>query len=578
MTRQPDRESSQVWVLDEAGYCAKASGLSPERVRELAAFSRERGESLVDTLVNRGGVSEHVLIQGLADLLGLPFLLNEVEDIPQEILSQISARLASACKVIPVECKEGVLQIASCEPFDWKHWDELEYLIKVPIAKVLCSERIVERMIRASYGVGAGTVEHLLTKDSDDARQILVDVPGGLSGEDAANEPTVVNLVNQILSEAIRINATDLHFEPRETQYHVRYRIDGMLEDVPMPTSFHVLKDAIVSRIKIMSGLDITEKRLPQDGRAQVALAGQSADLRVSILPGIHGESVVIRIQNRQSVAMNLESLGFEPPERQVIEELIRKPYGLVLITGPTGSGKTTTLYTCLERIVSPETKIITIEDPVEYWMDGILQMQTKEDIGFTFGKALRSMLRHDPDVMLVGEIRDRETADIAIRSALTGHLVLATLHTNDAASSITRLCDIGIEPFLVASSLRGVLAQRLLRKLCSNCKITVSPEELDEYETEILSQTNIESATLCAAKGCEMCRFTGYRGRIAVGEALTVSPDIRRLIHDRAPDELIKKTACDEGMRQLRETALLAVQAGTTSMKEVLRVSQEDV
>ena len=388
----------------------------------------------------------------------------------------------------------------------------------------------------------------------------------------------MVNLVNRILAEAIRANATDIHFEPYEDKYRVRYRIDGMLDDVSMPISMRMLKLAMVSRIKIMSHLDITQKRLPQDGRCHVSLAGRDYDLRLSILPGVYGEAVVIRLQSRDMVRLDLETLGFEPEETRKVAALVAKPYGLVLVTGPTGSGKTTTLYSCLNRISSPDKKIITIEDPVEYWMDNILQMQVHERIGFSFARALRGMLRHDPDVMLVGEIRDRETADIAVRSALTGHLVFATLHTNDAAGAVTRLVDIGIEPFLVASSVQGILAQRLVRQVCVECATELDTHSLDEFETKFLAKERLlESTALRHGQGCEQCRFTGYRGRTAIGEVLTVSKDIRQLIQEEAPVEAIKQKACEEGMRTLREISLLGLKAGKTTLLEVLRVTQED-
>jgi type II secretory ATPase GspE/PulE/Tfp pilus assembly ATPase PilB-like protein len=327
-----------------------------------------------------------------------------------------------------------------------------------------------------------------------------------------------------------------------------------------------------------MSKLDITEKRLPQDGRCQVSMGTQQYDLRISILPGIYGEAVVIRLQSRQMVDLDLEALGFEAEEQHKIERLIHRSYGLMLVTGPTGSGKTTTLYTCLHKINQPHIKIVTIEDPVEYWMDNILQMQIHDSIGFSFGRALRSMLRHDPDVMLVGEIRDRETADIAVRSSLTGHLVFSTLHTNDAASAMTRMIDIGIEPFLVASSVLGVLAQRLVRKVCLHCREEISSDKLGYFEQQLLrSAGHQEDMKLWQGRGCEKCRFTGYRGRTAIGETLLVSPAIRTLVQQRAPAEHIKQIACREGMQTLRKNALRAAQTGKTNIMEVLRVTQED-
>ena len=565
-------------ILDEVRLCARAAGLDAARVRELAHFAAERERPLIDVLVERGGVSEFELIREVAGLLELPLLAREPEEIPDSIRSAVSPALAIRHHVMPIEKRDGKLRVAWWDPFDWQRWDEFAQLLGRPVEMVLCPRPIIEKMLKANYGIGADTVERLLAESPDTVMHVRGPVTTDLSEEEAANEPTVVNLVNQILTEAIRMNATDIHLEPYEGRYRVRYRIDGMLEDISVPPSVSKLRLAIVSRIKIMSNLDITEKRLAQDGRCQVALAGQDYDLRISILPGIYGEAVVIRLQTRQMVKLDLDSLGFETEEQAKVDDLIGRPYGLMLVTGPTGSGKTTTLYTCLGKISRPESKIITIEDPVEYWIEDILQMQVHEAIGFTFARALRHMLRHDPDIMLVGEIRDRETADIAIRSSLTGHLVFATLHTNDAASAATRLIDIGIEPFLVASSVHGILAQRLVRRICRDCKCAVQAASLTRFEQETVRRmSELKDSDLWQGNGCEHCRFTGYRGRRAVGEVLVVSPAIRQLIQQSEPAEVIKAMACREGMRTLRDTALLAARTGSTTLSEVLRVTQED-
>jgi general secretion pathway protein E/type IV pilus assembly protein PilB len=566
-------------LLDEVALCAAAAGMEEPQVRELAAFAAQRGERLIDSLVARAGADEAALATGLARLLDLPLLDHELAEIPHNTLAQIPPTLAVSHQVIPLGHEDGRLRVACWDPFDWQGWDDLAYLIGRPLEKVLCPRSLIVRMINSNYGLGADTVARLVTTDTRQSAATTTQSVTDLSDKEAANEPTVVNLVNRILTEAIGSNATDIHFEPHEGRYRIRYRIDGMLEDVPTPPNIHALRLAVASRIKIMSGLDITEKRLPQDGRARVALTGQNCDLRISVLPGIHGEAVVIRIQNQQAVQLDLAALGFEDYERQVIDRLISRSHGLFLVTGPTGSGKTTTLYTCLLKVRCPRIKILTIEDPVEYWIDDVLQMQVHEEIGFSFATALRSMLRHDPDVMLVGEIRDLETAEIAIRSALTGHLVLASLHTNDAASAVTRLCDIGIEPFLVASSVQGILAQRLARRVCPHCQEEVLPDSFDEFTRAMLhSLPLVENTSLLRGKGCERCRFTGYRGRMAVGEAMMVSAAIRRLIQQRESADALKETACREGMRLLRDNALRAVAGGKTTIPEVLRVTQEEL
>lgn len=552
-------------IQDEATLCANACGLELNRVRELEGFARERRESLVHVLVERGGVNERHLLEGIAEALGLDFI-GEPQRISADVLAAVPASLAIRHHAMPVgQGIGGRIRMACSVPFGWQDGDELSQILKRPLEKVLCPQSVIERMLTENYGLGADTVERLVADRVDEEVRVVGAGNTDLSEEQAANEPTVVNLVNRILTEAIRAGATDIHFEPYDSKYRVRYRIDGILEDVSIPVSVKLLKLALVSRIKIMADLDITEKRVPQDGRAQVTLAGQGYDLRISILPGVYGEAVNIRLQNRQMVQFDLERLGFAASERAKIEHLIQQPHGLVLVTGPTGSGKTTTLYTCLSQINKPGTKIITVEDPVEYWMEDILQLQVYEEVGFSFARALRSMLRHDPDVMLVGEIRDRETADIAIRASLTGHQVFATLHTNDAASAITRLIDIGVEPFLVASSVSGIIAQRLVRKICPACKRETSIETLPGVQA------------LWEGEGCDKCRFTGYRGRSAVAETLLVSPELREMIQQRATADRIKEIAVREGMNTLRERAIDAVKSGQTTSAEMLRVTLED-
>ena len=565
-------------IMDEVTLCTQASGLEAQRVRELSDFAREQDQSLIEILVNRGGADETRLLKGLAELMDLAFLAESAENIPDETLARVSAAITISHHIMPFQEINGRLRMAYWDPFNWQRWDELVNILDMPLEKVLCPRPVIDRMLKNYYGLGADTVERLVNKGADKGLQITDRLTTDLAEEKAANEPTVVNLVNKIFSEAIRANATDIHFEPYEKKYRIRYRIDGMLENVSLPGSVRMLKLALVSRIKIMSKLDITEKRLPQDGKCQVSLEGKEYDLRVSILPGIYGEAVVIRLQSRQMVKLDLAALGFGLPEQEKIKHLIDRPHGLMLVTGPTGSGKTTTLYTCLSTINQPQTKIITIEDPVEYWMDDILQMQVHETIGFTFGRALRSMLRHDPDIMLVGEIRDRESADIAIRSSLTGHLVFATLHTNDAASAITRLIDIGLEPFLVASSVHGILAQRLMRKICPYCKHELELSPLSDLELQIVKDSGHgQSIPLWQGRGCERCRFTGYRGRTAIGEVLLISAQIKQLIQQRVTADRIKETACRAGMPTLRENAIDLMKDGIATIAEVVRVTQED-
>lgn len=565
-------------IMNEVDLCAKAAGMELKQVLDLAEYAKSRNESLVSVFYDRGIVDEREFSQRLAELIHIPHLSEEIDDISDDILENISPAIATKYDVMPIREVDGNIQVACWNPFEWEKWDEIEHLVPIPMTRVLSSRSVLRSLIKENYGVGADTIDHLVSKRSGDAIIDDGDHDAQLE-EGAANEPTVINLVYQLIADGIKVGSTDIHFEPCVKKYRVRYRIDGMLEDVAVPASLNVLKQAVVSRIKIMSGLDIAEKRIPQDGRAQISLHGREYDLRVSVLPGVYGEAVVIRVQNRDSIKLDLEILGFTSEEEKRIVDLIQKPYGLVLVTGPTGSGKTTTLYTCLKRICRPEIKIITIEDPVEYWMEDILQMQVNEAAKFTFARALRSMLRHDPDVMLIGEIRDHETAEIAIRSALTGHLVFATLHTNDAASAVSRLCDIGIEPFLVSTSLIGVLAQRLVRKICPHCKEEVGPEQFQGPERELLlNQDKNWNGKLWRGRGCGKCRFTGYSGRIAIGEVVLVTNKIRQLIQTRESADSIKKVAAEEGTRFLRDTAMLAVKSGMTCISEVVRITQEDI
>jgi general secretion pathway protein E len=392
--------------------------------------------------------------------------------------------------------------------------------------------------------------------------------------EGKAREASVIKLVNQLLADAINSGATDIHIEPYESDLRVRYRIDGVLHDAGIPGTIRYFREGIASRIKIISGLDIAEKRLPQDGRAQVDVGNHTFDLRISVLPTRHGEAINIRILPQSVLISDLPSLGMAPGEVDRLRKLIQKPHGILLVTGPTGSGKTTTLYTCMNILRTTDTKILTIEDPVEYDMPGIVQMQVHPEIGFTFARALRSMLRHDPDIMLVGEIRDLETAETAIRTALTGHLVFSTLHTNDAASAVTRLLDMGIEPYLVASSVEAVLAQRLVRVICPNCKEFCTLDS--EVATAVKSLAGLEELpTVYHGRGCAKCRFTGYRGRTIITELLVLSDVIRELTVARRHANEIDAQARKEGMTSLFLSGLEKVQQGITTYDEVLRATK---
>ena len=564
-------------ILSEIEICAIASNLTTDRIKDIDSFAKNRNQKLIPTLIEREKIDEHSFFQNVSNLLGFKYTPDQDTQAQPEAILAIEPTIATSYQIMPIEFVDDTLHIACSTPFDWQTWDELEHILCRKIQKVLCTQQTLDRLLKSSYGIGAETIDRLLASKNDTSNELKTHITTDLSDEDAANEPTVVNFINQIILEAISNDATDIHFEPYDSKYRIRYRIDGSLENIPVPTSINTLKQALVSRIKIMANLDITEKRLPQDGRAQVTLRGIEFDLRISILPGIFGEAANIRIQRRQMVKLDLLSLGFHEDEQQKINNLISRPHGLILVTGPTGSGKTTTLYTCLSQINTPDTKIITVEDPVEYWMEDILQLQVQDNIGFSFASALRSILRHDPDVMLVGEIRDAVSADIAIRSSLTGHLVFASLHTNDAAGAVSRLIDIGIEPFLAASSISGIIAQRLVRNICKHCKIPVPKDSFNDLELSLLSSVGItDPTTLLVGKGCDQCRYTGYSGRSAISEVLPITEKLRQLIQERANADTLQKLAVSEGMRTLQQSALLAVKAGKTTITEVLRVTQD--
>ncbi|MHC4743141.1 MAG: GspE/PulE family protein [Planctomycetota bacterium] len=523
-----------------------------------------------------GLTSEVELLKAVAEKTGLKFLTISASDIDSTALRAITANIATHYNVIPLQITEDCLQIATCDPFSENLKNEIELVLggSHNIEFVLATSESIKKAIRKAYGVGAATVEQMVTaeeiSDSVTANKDLMD-------ESKAREASVIKLVNQVLADAISGGATDIHIEPYEDDLRIRYRIDGVLHDAGVPDTVRFFKDGITSRVKIMSGLDIAEKRLPQDGRAQVDLSNNKFDLRVSILPTRYGEAINVRILPQSSLISDLPALGMSEYDVKKLQSLIFKPHGIILVTGPTGSGKTTTLYTCMNLLKDTDRKILTIEDPVEYDMPGIVQMQVHPSIGFTFARALRSMLRHDPDIMLVGEIRDLETAETAIRTALTGHLVFSTLHTNDAASAITRLLDMGIEPYLAASSIEAILAQRLVRVICPGCREPHKPEA--EVATAIKSMSRLhELPAVRRGRGCAKCRFTGYQGRTAITELLLLSDSIRDLTISRRHSSEIDAKARKEGMNSLLQSGLDKVHRGITTYEEVLKATKGTV
>ncbi|HYY06669.1 MAG TPA: type II secretion system ATPase GspE [Candidatus Limnocylindria bacterium] len=545
--------------------------ISQDDLRKVKRLQQERGERLERLLLDLGFISEEDLLPLLSAYLGVETVHRRDFPTTPVPLGSLNLKFLKHAKVLPLAQTNGALTVAMSDPADYYTIQSLQLATGLQIEPRLARERDVLEGLETIYGgnaAGGAAAEpadaelEVFRDDEEDVDHL----------RDLASEAPVIRFVNLLISRAVEQRASDIHIEPFENELKVRYRIDGVLHDVEAPQ--RRLQAAIVSRIKIMAKLNIAERRLPQDGRIKLRLMGREIDLRVSTLPTLYGESVVLRILDRSSIVVNLESLGFPEDALDEFGKLITKPYGMILVTGPTGSGKTTTLYGALDKINSPDKKIITIEDPVEYQLFGVNQIHVKPQIGLTFANGLRSIVRQDPDVIMVGEIRDAETAEIAIQAALTGHLVFSTLHTNDAAGAVSRLLEMGVEDYLLASSLLGVLAQRLVRRVCEKCR---QPAELT---TEVLHEIGGESGEhvqVFDGQGCEECARTGYRGRSGIFELLQVTDAIRQLILKRSSADIIRDAAIRQGMRTLREDGLAKAAAGITTIEEVLRVTQED-
>jgi type II secretion system protein E len=536
---------------------------------------KKTGNFICQALIKLGFIGEEKALTVLSRKLGIQYVRLKDVDIDSQVIQKVPAKFASHYKIIPVDFKDNTLAIAMTDPLDIRTLDDIRLLLGIEVKGALASEAGIREAIRKYYGVGAETLERMIAEKPE--QESLISVSGKVEDlEGMAEDASIIKFVNQILQEAIRDRATDLHLEPFQDELRVRFRIDGILYDIHIPETIKYFHPAIVSRVKIMASLNIAERRLPQDGRIKIKVMDQELDLRVSVIPTVFGESVQIRVLS-QSSFLELEKIGLAADELKIIGNVITRPHGVIFVTGPTGSGKSTTLYAALARINSNAVKIITIEDPVEYQLRGVNQIQVNSQIGFNFATALRHMLRHDPDVIMVGEVRDYETAEIAIRSSLTGHLVFSTLHTNDAAGAVTRLLDMGVEPFLVSSSLECLIAQRLVRLICPKCKTAVKAGEefLAQMRKDI--DFDMKAAQIYEGKGCQECRFTGYRGRTGIHEIILVSEKIRELILSRSSSQQIKRQAIAEGMRTLRQDGLRKVLAGLTTFSEVVRVTQQE-
>ena len=517
--------------------------------------------------------SEPEILRWLAQEYAVSYSDLEQVEVEKEVLSLFPARLLLKEELLPLQRSNGSVDIATSRLFATQGLDTLKSLTGLKLNPVLAPSEAIQREIKKRLGVGADTIDTL--KDDASFQVVNDELSVDTDLENAAEDASIIRFVNQVLSDAIDLRATDIHLEPFENELQIRYRIDGVLQDVPVPSEIKRFQPAIVSRVKILSHLNIAEKRLPQDGRIKLKVRQGEVDVRVSIIPMLHGEAVVMRLLRQDGSIPGLNQIGMAERELGLFEQILEMPHGIFLVTGPTGSGKTTTLYTALNTINDTVRKIITVEDPVEYQIRGINQIQVSEKSGLTFARGLRAILRHDPDVVLIGEIRDEETARIAIQASLTGHLVFSTLHTNDAPSAMTRLIDMGIEPYLVASSLEGVLAQRLIRTLCTHCRVVDTSERVQALRESLKMAPE---TVLYQATGCRECRQTGYHGRRAVFEMMAISHPIRQKILQHCSSVELKQIAQKEGMRTLSQDGWRMVEAGVTSPDEILRVTKDDV
>ncbi|MBL9189572.1 MAG: type II/IV secretion system protein [Opitutaceae bacterium] len=549
-----------------------AHGVVPELLARMIA-ARQLTETDARAFLQQNAESdaptEERVLRWLAREYGVGFAALDELEPDKQVLALFPARLLLRDELLPLRRVDNEIEIATSRLFATQGIDGLKALTGLRLRPVLATSEVINREMKKRLGVGADTIDTL----DDEAGLQVVDENGSTDNnlDEAAEDASIIRFVNQVLKDAIELRASDVHLEPFEDELRIRYRIDGILQEVPVPAQIKRFQPAIVARVKILSHLNIAEKRLPQDGRIKVRIEDAEVDIRVSIIPMLHGEAVVMRLLRQNSKLRGARDLGMGERELRCLERVLELPHGIVLVTGPTGSGKTSTLYTALNEINDSERKIITIEDPVEYQLKGVNQIQVSEKSGLTFARGLRSILRHDPDVVLIGEIRDQETAQIAVQASLTGHLVFSTLHTNDAAGALTRLVDMGVEPYLVASSLEAVLAQRLVRLLCPHCKQVDTTPESREYRVKLGIRP---TAKVYRAVGCRECRNTGYHGRRAIFEWMDSSSEIRSLILKNASTDSIRNSACRAGMKTLAEDGRRLVEEGITTIEEVLSVT----
>ncbi len=552
-------------VLLKKGLVTSAQLSAAEQLR------KQTGLRIDQALVELGHVTEEQLLHIMGEQLNL-----EIIDLPNikidaETLRSLPAKLVYKKKLIPISREAGHMTVATSDPYNLYAFDELRLLTGLEVQPVLAPAEEIEKVIREHYGVGGDTIDEMM---SDELEIVDEQQAGPDDLLEQAQEASVIKLVNEVFLEAISERASDIHIELYENDIAIRYRIDGVLQPASLPPQINRFRAAIISRIKIMAHLNIAEKRLPQDGRIDMKVGGRQVDVRVSVIPMLFGEGVVMRLLEKSQVLYSLPDLGMAADTFAHFRNLIKRPHGIILVTGPTGSGKTTTLYAALQEIVTPKIKAITVEDPVEYHVEGVNQIQIKPDIDFTFARGLRSILRHDPDVIMIGEIRDLETAEAAIQAALTGHLVLSTLHTNDACSAATRLLDMGLEPFLVTSTLTAAMAQRLVRTICPHCKEEYEPDPAD-LPADFNFDPKVDKV-LWRGAGCKKCRNTGYHGRSGIYELWELDESQHELIMNQAPASTLEHNAVQAGLRLLRDDGWAKVRAGITTPEEVTRTTKK--
>ena len=550
--------------------------ISQEQIEEVIRLQSENGGRLTDNIVSLGHMPEADVLRIIGEKLNIPFRISiKDEDVDPDFLSKVPLNYLKNNFIFPLRKENGALLVALSDPFDLQILNDISLLLEEETNPVICTRDEITDAINRYYRHESTNAEQMIKDMDEDVFETLssiTDEPKDLL--DIANDAPIIKLVNVVLFQAVKERASDIHIEPFEKDTRIRYRIDGILYDTINPPKKY--QSAIISRIKIMANLDIAEKRLPQDGRIKIKIADRMIDIRVSIIPTQHGERVVMRLLDKSSILLGLEDIGLFPDDLETINSLVKRSNGIILVTGPTGSGKTTTLYGALTKVNTNDKNIITIEDPVEYQLFGIGQIQVNTKIDLTFAMGLRHILRQDPDIVMVGEIRDVDTAEIAIHASLTGHLVLSTLHTNDAAGALTRLLDMGIEPFLVASTLSAVIAQRLVRVICKDCKESYVPD--DESLLEIgISRDQLKNGVLYRGRGCPSCLNKGYRGRIGVFEILKMNEPIKKLVLEKYDSSTIKRQAMENGMMILKQDGARKVIEGLTTIEEVLRVAHEE-